>query len=331
VWIDLTNSPHVLVLRPVIEELQRRGHHVEVTARDFAQTLELCERLGIVHTTVGRHRGGGLLAKARGLAERSLVLARWARGRRFDLALGHGSNDITVAAALLRIPSTTTFDYEWATVQHTVNCRLAQAVVVPDAIPPERLYRYGARDKLLTYPGLKEEYYLSDFEPSAAVLTELGLDTSRPIAVVRTPPEVSLYHRFENDLFAQVLDRLAAAAQVIVLPRTPEQREKLTSRGDLIIPTHAIDTQSLIAYANLVVSAGGTMNREAAALGIPVYTIFEGRPGAVDDRLIAEGRLKRLRSPEDIVIEAPHGMSPERTRRDPALLTDLLCAPVRAR
>jgi hypothetical protein len=310
VWIDLTNSPHVLVLRPVIEELQRRGHHVEVTARDFAQTLELCERFGIVHTAVGHHRGGGLLAKARGLAARSLVLARWARGRRFDLAVGHGSNDITVAAALLRIPSTTTF--------------------VPDAIPPERLYRYGARAKLLTYPGLKEEYYLSDFEPSDAVLTELGLDTGEPIAVVRTPPEVSLYHRFENDLFAQVLDRLAAPAQVIVLPRTPEQREKLARRGDLIIPTHAIDTQSLIAYANLVVSAGGTMNREAAALGVPVYTIFEGRPGAVDDQLIAQGRLKRLSRAEDIVIEPRRGTSAQRARRDPALLTDLLCAPITA-
>jgi uncharacterized protein len=328
VWIDLTNSPHVLVMRPVIEELERRGHHVEVTARDFAQTLDLCRRLGIAHTAIGHHRGAGLSAKARGLAARSLALVRWARPRRFDLALGHGSNDITVAAALLRVPSSTTFDYEWATVQHTVNCRLARAVVVPDVIPPERLYRYGARGKILTYPGLKEEYYLADFVPSEAVLGELGLDRSRPIAVVRTPPEVSLYHRFENDLFAAVLDRLATAAQVVVLPRTSEQGEALRRRGGLIIPDHAVDTQSLIAYANLVVSAGGTMNREAVALGTPVYTIFEGRPGAVDDRLIAEGRLQRLASPDDIIIEPRHGPGgPARIRRDPALLTDLLCKP----
>jgi uncharacterized protein len=327
VWIDLTNSPHVLVMRPVIEELERRGHDVRVTARDFAQTLELCERLGVAHTAIGRHRGGSLAAKARGLAARSLALVRWARPRRFDLALGHGSNDITVAAALLRIPSSTTFDYEWATVQHTVNCRLARAVVVPDAIPPERLYRYGARGKVLTYPGLKEEYYLADFEPSEAVLGELGLDRSGAIAVVRTPPEVSLYHRFANDLFAEVLDRLATTAQVVVLPRTPEQRQALKRRGGLIIPDRAIDTQSLIAYANLVVSAGGTMNREAVALGAPVYTIFEGRPGAVDDRLIAEGRLKRLTRPQDIVIEDWGHARPPRVRRDPALLTNLLCTP----
>jgi len=175
VWIDLTNSPHVLVMRPVIANLREHGHEVQITARDFAQTLGLCERFGIEQTTIGRHRGAGLLDKARGLLSRSIELARWARPRRFDLALGHGSNDVTVAAALLRIPCSTTFDYEWAAVQHNVNCRLAQAVVVPDAIPPERLYRYGARRKLGVYPGLKEEYYLADFEPDEAVLAELGL------------------------------------------------------------------------------------------------------------------------------------------------------------
>jgi predicted glycosyltransferase len=188
VWVDLTNSPHVLVLRPVIRTLHERGHEVHVTARDFAQTLGLLDRFGIEHEAIGRHRGGGLAAKARGLADRSIALTRWARGRRFDLALGHGSNDVTVAAAVLRIPCSTTFDYEWATVQHNVNCRLAQAVVVPDVIPPGRLERYGARGKLRPYAGLKEEYYLADFEPSEAVLTDLGLDRSHPIAVVRTPP-----------------------------------------------------------------------------------------------------------------------------------------------
>jgi uncharacterized protein len=325
IWVDLTNSPHVLVMRPVIAELQARGHEVEVTARDFAQTLELCQRFGIAHTAIGRHRGGRLAAKARGLGERSLALARWARGRRFDYALGHGSNDITIAAKLLRIPSSTTFDYEWATVQHNVNCRLARAVVVPDAIPPERLYRYGARGKIRAYPGLKEEYYLADFEPDASVLGALGLERAGPIAVLRTPPEVSLYHRFENDLFAGVLDRLAGV-QTVVLPRTPEQRSELERRGGFIVPEHAIDAQSLVAFADVVVSAGGTMNREAVALGTPVYTVFEGRLGAVDERLIAEGRLRRLARPEELELvkrDASAGAG-ERVRRDPGVLVDLL-------
>ncbi|MGO9958196.1 MAG: DUF354 domain-containing protein [Solirubrobacteraceae bacterium] len=329
VWIDLTNSPHVLVLRPVIERLRAQGDEVQVTARDFAQTLGLCERFGIEHTEIGHHRGAGLLDKARGLATRSAQLTRWARGRRFDLAIGHGSNDITVAAALLRIPCSTTFDYEWATVQHTVNCRLAQAVVVPDLIPAARLYRYGARAKLRRYPGLKEEYYLADFEPDPAVLLELGLDPADPITVVRTPPAVSLYHRFENDLFAAVLERLRGS-QAVVLPRTPQQRAELVATPGLIVPEQAIDAQSLIAYADLVVSAGGTMNREAVALGTPVFTVFEGRLGAVDARLMADGRLRRLQRPAQVRLAKRDRAAParERVRRDPGLLVDLLTSPV---
>jgi uncharacterized protein len=305
VWIDLTNSPHVLVMRPVIERLHAEGHEVQVTARDFAQTLALCERFGIAHTAIGRHRGERLSAKATGLFSRSAALVRWTRARRFDIALGHGSNDVSVAAALLRIPSATMFDYEWATVQHNVNCRLARAVVVPDAIPPQRLQRYGAKGKVRAYEGLKEEYYLADFEPDPAVLEELGLDRARPIVVVRTPPEVSLYHRFENDLFAGVLQRLRESAaadgvQPVVLPRVESQRAELVSVPGFVVPERAIDAQSLIAYADLVISAGGTMNREAVALGTPVYTTFEGRLGAVDERLIEEGRLRTLERPEEL-------------------------------
>jgi predicted glycosyltransferase len=333
VWVDFTNSPHVLVLRPVIERLRQAGHDVQVTARDFAQTLELCERFGIEHTPIGRHRGGSLAGKARGLADRSLALTRWARGRGFDRAIGHGSNDITIAAKLLRVRSSTMFDYEWATVQHNVNCRLAQAVVVPDAIPPERLARYGAARKIRAYEGLKEEYYLADFAPDPAVLQQLGLNGADPIAVIRTPPAVSLYHRFENDLFADVLQRLRGT-QTVVLPRTSEQRAELGRAGGFIVPEHAIDAQSLIAYADLVVSAGGTMNREAVALGTPVFTVFEGRLGAVDERLIADGRLRRLRSADEVQLVkrdgaggggASGGGAPgARVRRDPQLLVDLL-------
>jgi predicted glycosyltransferase len=332
VWVDLTNSPHVLVLAPVIRRLQAHGHEVEVTARDFAQTLQLCDRLGIGYYAIGHHRGASPADKARGLADRSWKLTRFARKRQFDVAFGHGSNDITVAARLLGIPCSTMFDYEWATVQHNVNCRLAQAVVVPEMIPVERFARYGASEKLRRYPGLKEEYYLYDFEPNPAVLAELELDTRAPIVVVRTPPSVSLYHRFENDLFGQVLERLRGT-QVVVLPRTETQREELTRAGGFLIPERAIDAQSLIAYADLVVSAGGTMNREAVALGTPVFTVFEGRMGAVDDHLIADGRLRKLTSADQIEVtkraEGPRGL--QRIRRNPQLLVDLLTAPAKAR
>jgi predicted glycosyltransferase len=347
VWIDLTNSPHVLVMRPVIERLRADGHEVSVTARDFAQTLELCGRLQIEHTAIGRHRGERLAAKLGGLASRSGALVRWARAQmggaraRFDIALGHGSNDVSVAAAALRIPCATMFDYEYAAVQHHLNCRLARAVVVPDAIPPERLRPYGAEGKIRAYPGLKEEYYLADFQPDSAVLGELALTPGRPLIVIRTPPEVSLYHRFANELFAAVLERARAAAapgetgaQVVVLPRTPEQRAELGAVPGFIVPPHAIDAQSLIAHADLVISAGGTMNREAVALGVPVYSTFEGRLGALDERLIAAGRLRKLSDPAALSFtkrtDAAAPGAPARVRRDPGLLVELLLSPLAA-
>ena len=324
VWVDLTNSPHVLVMRPVVRALEADGHDVEVTARDFAQTIQLCERFGLEHTQVGRHRGGRASSKAVGLLSRSGALVRWARRRRFDVAIGHGSNDITVASRLLGIPSATAFDYEWATVQHNVNCRLARRVVIPEAIPAERLDRYGARGKVRQYEGLKEEYYLADFEPDRTVLDELGLDGTQPLAVVRTPPDVSLYHRFENPLFQRVLERLREQAQTVVLPRTAEQRVELAQAGGYVVPDRAVDAQSLVWFADLVVSAGGTMNREAVALGTPVFTTFEGRLGAVDERLLSEGRLRKLANPGEVSVSKRERAVQDRVRRDPRALAALM-------
>jgi predicted glycosyltransferase len=335
VWVDLTNSPHVLVLRPVIDVLRERGHEVTVTARDFAQTLALLDRYEMPHTAIGRHRGERRSAKALGLASRSIALWRFSRGRGFDLAIGHGSNDVTVAAKLRGIPSVTMFDYEWAKQQHSINCRLAARTIVPDAIDPAVLEPYGARGKVHQYPGLKEEYYLSDFEPDESVLDELGLDRQKKLVLLRTPPEVSLYHRHENALFPQLIERLAAdpEVQVVALPRTAEQRAELTraAHANIVIPDGAVDGPSLVALVDAVIGAGGTMNREAVALGTPVWTTFAGRIGAVDQRLLAEGRLARLEDLDALKIVKREAAGSERIRRDPALLADLALGAAKAR
>ncbi len=327
VWIDITNSPHVPVFRPLIRLLLAQGHQVEVTAREYAQTLQLLDLHRIPHHVVGpRHGGGGRLGKARALVGRLGALHRFARGRDFDIALTHGSHELTLTARRLGIPSTTAFDYEYAWLQHQLGCRAATRIVVPDAIPQGRLERYGAKPpKLLRYEGLKEEYYLADFEPDPTPVE--GLDPARVIVVVRTPPDVSLYHRHGNPLFAAVLERLGGdeSVQAVVLPRTDEQRAAIVSLGlpSLVVPPRAVDAQSLIAHADLVVSAGGTMNREAVALGVPVYTTFAGRIGGVDERLIREGRLVPLTDPARLKL-AKREPAGERTRRDPQLLLDLL-------
>ena len=195
------------------------------------------------------------------------------------------------------------FDYEWATVQHNVNCRLAQAVVVPDAIPPERLYRYGARGKLRAYPGLKEEYYLADFEPDPAVLERARASTraARSRSSARRPRCRST--TASRTICSRRCSSGCAGRRRSCCRAPPSSARELDAGRRFIVPERAIDAQSLIAYADLVVSAGGTMNREAVALGTPVFTVFEGRLGAVDERLIAEGRLRRLTSADEVRLE----------------------------
>ena len=195
VWVDITNSPHVLFFRPLIRSLQADGHEVSITAREYAQTLELLELHGLAHEVVGpRHGGAGVLGKGRALVGRLPALRRYARLHDFDLALAHGSHELTLTARSLGIPSATAHDYEFATLQHQLGLRAATRVVFPEVIPAARLARLGAKPpKLVRYPGIEEEYYLADFEPDRAVLD--GIDAAKVLAVVRTPPDVSLYHR----------------------------------------------------------------------------------------------------------------------------------------
>ena len=328
IWVDMTAPAHPLVLRPVIERLSAAGHEVRITARDYAQTLAIIERLGIPHVAIGAHGGASRRGKLRALGHRTRRMIAFGR-RGFDLALAHGSNDLALAAAALRIPAVNTFDYEWATQQHNVGCRLARRVVVPEAIPPERLRRYGVRGgKLARYPGLKEEYYLYDFraDPSVphALRRRRGAHRGRRPATARRlalPPQGQPTVRRGTALLGNRHD-----VHAVVIPRTEQQRAyaRALRFDSLIVPDRAVDAQSLIAQADLVVSAGGTMNRESVALGTPDYTTYGGRLGGVDEWLIREGRLRPLIDPRAMELRKHAPEQRHVMRRDPQLLVDLV-------
>jgi uncharacterized protein len=333
VWVDCTAAAHPLVLRPLIERLEAQGHEVFVTAREYGQTVGILERLGIPYTVVGEHGGGSRLGKARALGGRSARLARLIWERRPALAIAHGSVDLALVSALYRVPSVQMQDYEFARLQRQISFRQARRVLVPEAIPLERLAKLGVKgEKLVRYPGLKEEYYLAGFEPDPAVLRGLGLDREKVLVVVRPPPETSEYHA-RNDLYGATIERLAAApgAQAVVIPRTERQGAAVRARGaaNLIVPERAIDAQSLIAHADLVVSAGGTMNREAVALGTPVFTTFTGRMGGVDEALIADGRLQVLADPATLKLRKRDSPVGVRHPRDPEILVEAALAAAR--
>ncbi len=327
IWFDMTASAHPVVFRPVIARLRAAGHEVQITARDYAQTLGILDLYGLEHVTIGRHAGASRARKVLALGARTTRLYRWARGR-FDLGVAHGSNDLALAAAWAGIPAVNMFDYEFAIQQHHIGCRLARRVITPDAIPPSRLERFGAKgEKLLQYPGLKEEYYLSDFEPDPGILERMGVDSERVVVIVRPPPDVSLYHRKSNPLFPRVLSYLGDRPDVhaVVLPRTDAQREHVRALNlpSVVLAEQAVDAQSLIAAADLVVSAGGSMNREAVALGVPVYTTYGGRLGGVDESLIRSGRLRPLTDARALELEKRKN-SLEWSRRDPNVIVEMI-------
>ena len=332
IWIDLANSPHVPFFRALTNEFIARGHEVEVTARAFAETVALAQAAGFAPVVISGHGGRDLAAKAGNLIQRSWALRQWARDRRFDLAVGHNSYSQILAARGLGLESVTLMDYEHQPANHLA-FRVASRVIVPSSFPQEFLVRYGANDeKVRRYNGTKEDVYLSDFEPDEGFtgqLRELGIDPDDVLVVVRPPARDALYHRFENELFDELLDRLEAQPEVkvVLLPRNEAQRASYGLRPRLVLPEKPLNGPNLIAAADLVVSAGGTMNREAAALGVPAATIYAGKWAALDEELVHEGRLRRISTREDLQslpLEKKKGANARRATHVRAEVADLI-------
>jgi len=334
IWIDLANSPHVPFFRSLTNEFIQRNHEIIVTARAFAETVELAKAAGFTPDVIGEHGGGRLSGKAGNLVQRALALGRWARGRHIDLAVSHNSYSQVLAARALSLKTVTLMDYEHQPANHLA-FRLASRVIVPQAFPDAALTRFGAHPaKVRQYAGLKEDVYLADFQSDpnfVSELSKLGISCEDTLVTARPPATEALYHRFENELFDKLIERLLStpSVKIVLLPRNESQRSlySLKSPGRLIVPADAIDGANLIAHCDLVVSAGGTMNREAAALGIPAASIYLGEWSAIDQALVKEGRLLRISTAEavrDLAIQKRGSATPRRAVKVCKEVVDLI-------
>ena len=319
-WIDLANSPHVPFFKALANRFVAQGHEIETTARELAETIPLARAAGFTPEVVGAHAGRDVSKKAGRLVSRAWALAAWARKHKFDLAISHNSYSQILAARRLRIKTITLMDYEHQPANHLA-FRLASRIIVPSSFPAERLRAFGARtDKVRRYHGTKEDVYLADFQPDpsfGAQLCELGVNADNTLVLMRPPAHDALYHRFQNTLFDEALRMLLAneSVQVILLPRNEAQRAAYQAER-LIIPGAPLDGANLIATSDLVISAGGTINREAAALGVPAASIYAGNWAAVDEELVKEGRLRRIENAEDLrrlAIEKKQSAKPRRS------------------
>ena len=305
VWIDLANSPHVSVFRPLIDRFIAAGHEVEITAREFAETVPLARAAGLNPEIIGGHGGRKVTGKAINFIGRAWALRSWARKRRFDLAVSHNSYSQILAARALRIKTITLMDYEHQPANHLA-FRLASRIIVPASFPTTQLRRFGAGvGRVRRYHGTKEDIYLADFHPDpkfSARLCELGVSPDNVLVLMRPPAHEALYHRFQNTLFDEALEMLLRNenVRVVLLPRSESQRVAYSGRERVIVPPSPLPGADLIAASDLVISAGGTINREAAALGVPAASIYAGKWAAVDEQLIEEGRLQRITNRDDL-------------------------------
>lgn len=328
-WIDLANSPHVPFFKALVNRFAAQGHEVETTAREFAETVPLALRVGFTPEVVGVHAGRAVSKKAGSLVSRAWALMRWARKRKFDLAISHNSYSQILAARALGIKTITLMDYEHQPANHLA-FRFASRIIVPASFPAQRLRAFGARvGKVRRYHGTKEDVYLADFQPDpsfGAQLCELGVNADNTLVLMRPPAHSALYHRFQNTLFDDALAMLLAneSVRVILLPRNEAQREAYSRKNGLIIPAAPLDGANLIAASDLVISAGGTINREAAALGVPAASIYAGRWAAVDEELVKEGRLRRVANVDDLRHLSIEKKQPTVPRRSVAVIDEVV-------
>ena len=311
-WFDFANTPHVPFFLPILKSIEEYGHEYALTLRDFSQTVPLSYSYNLDGLVIGRHGGRSRSGKALNLINRTIALMNYAKGEKFDIAVSHNSYTHILAGRLTGTKVITLMDYEGQPANHLA-FRIANRIIVPQFFPDSSLKKFGANmKKVFKYDGFKEQLYLSSFEHDSTFLKNLKSVCSLPedwdianniLVTVRPPAYNALYHRFDNPLFNMLLQKLNndSSITVILLPRSSDQVESMRLQyKNTYIPSCPLDGKNLVYYSDMVVSAGGTMNREAAVLGTPVFTIFAGILPAVDRQFIKMDRMKVLSDENDV-------------------------------
>ncbi len=305
IWIDLDNSPHVPFFAPIIKILQKEGYTVRISARNYSQTVELAQLYGLHFSDIGKHYGKNKFIKVFSLIYRALQLIPFVLKKKPTIAISHGSRSQMIAAYIFKIPIVVFLDYEYV---QTLPIVKPKAMFFPNIISKNTLVKFKSNIK--TFPGIKEDIYIPSFNPDESI-KKCFMFSSKIITVILRPPAYQAhYHNHESEeLFEEVINFLVNIGNVrtIILPRNNKQKETFKVRYEkyfnnnlLIIPEDVVDALNLMWYSDLVISGGGTMNREAAAMGVPVYSIFRGKIGDVDKYLAKTGRLILIENSDDI-------------------------------
>jgi len=285
----MTNSPHVLFFEPLIRMLKKEGAEFLITARPYQQTIELLKQKKLNFEIIGKHYGKNKVRKAYGIFFRSFLLWKeiMKQKNRISFSISHGSLYCTIASNFAGIYNLWTLDGD-RPKEFIIPARFANKVVIPEIVPKENYVKTGTKEeKIIQYPGLKEEVYLWDFKPNKRYLEKIGVETDKPVILMRPEATKAAYIR-ETEFLIPLIKTLKEDYFIILIPRTPDQKVayKRIFGNSIFIPTQVLEGPNAIANSSLVISAGGTINREAVVLGKKVISIFREELLTVDKWLI---------------------------------------------
>jgi len=334
IWIDISNSPQIHFFKNVIRRLERIGHEVVVTSRRFGSMEPMLARNNIECHLIGEHGGASKEMKLKCSSKRILGLTDFVIEHKPDVALFKHSVEAPRVSYGLGIPSICVLDNEKAIAQNKLMLPISSKVIAPDAIGYQVITSFGVREEnIRLFNGFCELAHLEDFMPNDGILSDLHLDEDAPIAVLRPEPVMANYFTGDpkESIVTALLQRLKDF-QCVVFPRTEEQYMNFRKMG-AIIPDHCVDALSLIHGSNIVISAGGSMNREAVAMGKPAISTYPEKLLAITHKMVMDGikmhscevdevsvmtnalhddrayersvraKLKRMENPIDVIVE----------------------------
>lgn len=304
VWIDISNTPHVNFFKGIIKSFESRGHETFVTSRDFDGLSALLDLHGIKHTVVGRHGGFCKKSKLVESSKRILELSEIINSEDIDLALYKHSVEGARVSYGLGIPSICVLDNETAIAQNKLMLPLSSKVIAPNAISMEEITRFGVDEsQVIRFNGFCEIANISDFKYDDSFISQLGLSEDKSTIVMRPEPVKANYYNGnkEKTIIKAILEKTKCLKdyQFVVFPRFEEQKS-VFNYDNVIVPEEPVDALSLMSYSDLVISAGGSMNREAVALNTPALTTYPEKLLAVTKKMIDLGLKIHLLDPEKI-------------------------------
>lgn len=296
IWIDITNTPHVNVLMPIIKHLEQK-HELIFTARDFSETLPLLEKNGIRPIVYGNYRGKSRIKKVLGLLQRMFIMLF--KLPKFDLAFSLGGN-YTSAIAFLRGKKSIVFSDNDISFKF-FSFALGSYFIFPFYFNYKKIQKkYNLKDKQIkTFNGFKEDIYIASFTPDKSFVKQLPF---KEYITIRPENLKASYVPKDSKTIVPELFKLFINENILFLPRYEEEKKYAEGYSNVWYPNGPLSGLDVCYHTKAMLTGAGTFAREAALLGVPAVSFFPNPNFLSVDKVMQEMGIEfKSRNSEEIL------------------------------